>query len=149
MDQGIAWQAQAKMPPKLLEIVKQPLMHEAAISQQGDHHARQHDGTHLIEYRLIGFKTNLGASMAQGSPSQRNRPTTIDEGGTDQYKGGESSGIQGDRQTLISGPVDQGSPDHRPIPIWGNNPRMMQPAGEAALATGSVQCLALGHLSPG
>jgi hypothetical protein len=79
MDQGVGWQPQAKVPLSLLQIVKQLLMHEAAIGKQCDHLTSRHDGTHLIEHRLIGFKTDLGTPMAHGSPGQRNSPTTIDQ----------------------------------------------------------------------
>src|SRR5229473_705423 len=117
MDQGVAWQAQAKLPPKLLEGVKQPLMHKAAISKQSDKLTGRQEGMHLLEHGLVGFKTHLGTSVVHGSPGERDRPTTIDEGGTDQHKGREGSGIQGNIETLISGPVSQGSLYHRPIPI--------------------------------
>src|SRR6266699_2060433 len=70
-------------------------MHEAAICKQGDHHIRGHDGTHLIENWLVGFKTDLGTPMTECSPSERNGATTIHKGGTDQDKRGEGSPIQG------------------------------------------------------
>src|SRR6266487_2864675 len=117
MNQGVTWQAQAKMPLKLLEGAKQLLMHKAAISKQGDKLTGRQECMHLLEHGLVGFKAYLGTSVAHGSPGERNRPSTIDEGSTDQHKGREGSGIQGDIETLISGPVSQGSLYHRPIPI--------------------------------
>src|SRR6266487_4446085 len=117
MDQGVAWQAQAKMPLKLPEGVKQPLMYKAAISEQGDKLIGRQEGMHLIEHGLIGFKAHLGTSVVRSSPRQRNRPTTRDQGGTDQHKGREGCGIQCNIETLIGGPVSQSSLDHRPIPL--------------------------------
>jgi hypothetical protein len=93
MDQSIAWQAQAKMPPKLLEDVKQPLMHKAAISKQGDELTGRQESMRLLQHRLVGFKAHLGASVVHSSPSERNCPTPIDEGGSNQHKGREGSGI--------------------------------------------------------
>jgi hypothetical protein len=63
------------------------LMHEAAICKQGNRRARRHDGMHLLEDWLVIFKTNLGTSMTQCSPRERNGTTTIDEGSADQDKG--------------------------------------------------------------
>ncbi len=40
MNEGVTWQPQAKVPPLLTQVVKQLLMHEAAVCKQGDHHAR-------------------------------------------------------------------------------------------------------------
>src|SRR6266536_4662732 len=57
MNQGVTWQAQAKMPLKLLEGAKQLLMHKAAISKQCDPMSCGQESTNLIEHRLIGFKT--------------------------------------------------------------------------------------------
>jgi hypothetical protein len=36
MDQGVGWQPQAKVPPVLLEVVKQSFMYKAAIGKQRD-----------------------------------------------------------------------------------------------------------------
>src|SRR6266566_5397917 len=101
MDQGVAWQPQAKVPLLVAQVVKQVLMHEATVCKQGDHLTCGHDGTHLIEYWLVVFKTDLCAPMAQGSPSQWNGATTIHEGGTNQDKGGEGSRIQGHVKAMI------------------------------------------------
>ena len=117
MDQGVTWQAQAELPPKLLEGVKQPLMHKATIRQQGDELTSRQECMHLLEHRLVGFKADPGASVAHSSPGERNCPTTIDEGGADHYKGREGSGIQGDIETLISRPVNEGRLQYRPIPL--------------------------------
>src|SRR5260370_41839750 len=108
MNQGVAWQAQAKMPLKLLEGVKQPLMHKAAISKQRDQLTGRQECMHLLEHGQGGFKAHLGTFVAHGSPGARNRPTTIDEGGTDQHKGREGSGIQSYIERLINGPVRNG-----------------------------------------
>src|SRR6266571_533572 len=86
MDQGVGWQPQAKVPSVFLEVVKQSFMYKAAIGKQRDHHIRWDDGAHLIEHQLVGFKTDLGAPMTQGSPSQRDGAPTIDQGGTDEHK---------------------------------------------------------------
>ncbi len=79
MDQGVAGLSQAKVPLLLTQIVNQLLMHEAAICKKGDHFARWHDGIHLVEHQLVVFKTNLGTSMTQCWPSERNSATTIHE----------------------------------------------------------------------
>src|SRR6266496_2658527 len=110
MDQGIGWQPQAKVPPLLVQVVKQSLMRKATIGKQGDHLACGHDSTHLVQHRLVGFKTDLCASMAQGSPCYRDGATTIDEGGTDQHKGCEGRRIRFSELSNPGGP----SPSHGP-----------------------------------
>jgi len=65
------------VPPVLPQVVKQSFMHEAAIGKPRDYHARWDESTYLVEHQLIGFKTNLSASMTQGSPCYRDGATTI------------------------------------------------------------------------
>ncbi len=65
MDQGVAWQSQAKVPLLLMQVVKQPLVRKAAISQQHEQLACGQDSTHLVEHRLIGFKTDLGTPVGE------------------------------------------------------------------------------------
>src|SRR5437016_4378615 len=86
--------------------------------------------------------------MAQGSPSQRNSPTTIHEGSTDQDKRGEGSRIQGNVEAMIERPANKSSLQHRFIPLWWRNSRMMQPARKMAHTAGGVLCAALKHFSP-
>jgi hypothetical protein len=56
MDQGIAGPPQAKVPPLLVQEVKQPLMRKATIGKQGDHLACGHDSTHLVEHGKVGLQ---------------------------------------------------------------------------------------------
>ena len=113
------------MPLLFAQVVKQLLMHEAAIGKQSDHLTCGHDGTYLIEHGLIGFKTDLGAPVADGSPSQRNSPTTIQQGGADQHKGREGSRIQCDAQACLRRPINESGLQHRFIPLCGRDSRMM------------------------
>jgi len=119
-----------------MQVVKQPLMGKAAIGKQRDHHARRDDGTHLIKHGLVGFKTHLGTLMAQGSPGERNGPSSIDKGGTDQYKGQQSGCIQGHEETLINRPINQSALQYRPIPLHRYNAPMMKPPRKTAFAAG-------------
>ena len=90
MNQGAALQPQAKMPLKFLQVLNQTFMHEATIRKQRDPMSFRQNGTQLVEHRLIGFKTDLGALVAHGSPRQRDGAATIHEAGTDQHEGRES-----------------------------------------------------------
>src|SRR5258707_4180965 len=109
MNKGIASQPQAEVPLPLTQVVKQLLMHKAPISKQSDYQAWWHEGTYLVEHWLVVFKTHLGTLMVQGSPGQRNSPTTIHQGGTNQDKGSEGSCIQGNIQARLRWPVNESS----------------------------------------
>jgi hypothetical protein len=79
MDQSVAHQPQTKVPLLLAQIVKQLLMHEAAISKYGNHQTRRHDGAHLLKNWLIVLKTDLGTFVAHGPPGQGNGTTSVDQ----------------------------------------------------------------------
>src|SRR6266851_10228953 len=100
-------------------------MDKAAIRKQGDRPVRWHYRTYLIEHSLVVFKTDLCPFMAQGSPGERNGPTTIHEGGTNQNKGREGSRIQGYIQATIEGPIDESDLQEGQIPLRWRDSGMM------------------------
>jgi hypothetical protein len=121
MHKGLAGQSQAKVPLPPADVVKQLLMHEAAIGKPRDHLICRHESVHLIEHRLIGFKTDLGTPAAHSSPCQRNRPTTREQGGTDEHNRREDRRIQGHVEARLRRPIQQGCPHNWPIPLrWVN-----------------------------
>jgi len=83
-------------------------MDKAAIGKQDHMPLWQPDGAHLLKHGLIVLKSDLGTSVAHGEPGQRDGTTSVDERGTDQDKGSQSRGIQGNIHMGVSRPIAQG-----------------------------------------